>query len=167
MKKAKEPGAGRKPSKSDALDEVKKLYRFMTEQGLDRLEFGRDDFQVRLVRRPAAPPPGVLMAAPAPHGAAAAAPPPGQSPRGLELPPGAWVVKSPMMGIFYRAASPSSPPFAKEGDPVKAGQVVCLVEAMKVFNEVKAESDGTVLRILVENGKPVQAGQELLVMTRR
>lgn len=70
------------------------------------------------------------------------------------------------MGIFYRASSPSSPPFVRKGEVVKKGQVLCLIEAMKVFNEVKAEFDCTVLDILLENGKPVKAGQEILAVQR-
>jgi len=149
---------------SQVLEELQGLYRFMAEQGLERLEFGQEGYQVRLVRRrppQAAPSPTVVGQAPA----ASPAPSPGKAP--TEVPTGGSVIRSPMMGIFYRAVSPSSPPFVKEGDSVKAGQVVCLVEAMKVFNEVKADSDGRVLQVLVENGKPVQSGQDLLVLTRR
>jgi biotin carboxyl carrier protein len=71
-----------------------------------------------------------------------------------------------MMGIFYRAPSPSSPPFCKEGDQVKAGQVICMIEAMKVFNEIKAETSGTIVKFLLDNGKPVKAGQDLLYISR-
>src|SRR5579884_141902 len=153
-KPSKTPKSSPKGKSADALEEMKRLYRFMTEQGLERLEFGRDDYQVRLVRRRTAPaiPAGAFVAAAAgaaPSGAAPAAPRPA-APGKPELPAGAWTVKSPMMGIFYRASSPSSPPFVKEGDLVKAGQVICLVEAMKVFNEVKADTDGRVLQVLLE-----------------
>jgi acetyl-CoA carboxylase biotin carboxyl carrier protein len=71
-----------------------------------------------------------------------------------------------MMGIFYRAPSPSSPPFVKEGEAVKPGQILCMIEAMKVFNEIKAEYPCTVLKVLLENGKPVKAGQDLLLVQR-
>ena len=71
-----------------------------------------------------------------------------------------------MMGIFYRAPSPSSPPFAKDGDQVKAGHVICMIEAMKVFNEIKAEYPCTVVKYLVENGKPVKSGQDLIIVAR-
>ena len=79
---------------------------------------------------------------------------------------GAVAVKASMMGIFYRAATPSSPPFAREGDSVKPGQVLCIIEAMKVFNELKAEFAGTVVKVLMENGKPVKAGQDIFWLQR-
>jgi biotin carboxyl carrier protein len=71
-----------------------------------------------------------------------------------------------MMGIFYRAPSPSSPPFCREGEAVKPGQVICMIEAMKVFNEIKADFPCTVVKYLVENGKPVKAGQDLIIVSR-
>ncbi|MBE3073359.1 MAG: acetyl-CoA carboxylase biotin carboxyl carrier protein, partial [Actinobacteria bacterium] len=73
-----------------------------------------------------------------------------------------FVVKSPMVGTFYRAASPTSDPFVAEGDEVKVGQTLCILEAMKLMNEVTSEIDGTVRRVLVENAKPVEYGQRLL-----
>jgi biotin carboxyl carrier protein len=82
------------------------------------------------------------------------------------MPAGCVAVKSSMMGIFYRAPTPSSPPFAKEGDNVKPGQVLCVIEAMKVFNELKAEFAGAVVKVLVENGKPVKAGQDIFWLQR-
>ncbi len=71
------------------------------------------------------------------------------------------VVKSPLVGTFYRAPSPNAEPFVKEGDFVKKGQVLCIVEAMKIMNEIESDVEGIVERILVENGKPVEYGQEL------
>jgi acetyl-CoA carboxylase biotin carboxyl carrier protein len=82
------------------------------------------------------------------------------------VPAGGVTIKAPMMGIFYRAASPSSPPFVKEGDAVKPGQILCMIEAMKVFNEIKAEYPCTVLKVLLENGKPVKSGQDLYLVQR-
>lgn len=71
------------------------------------------------------------------------------------------VIKSPLVGTFYRAPSPGAEPFVKEGDFVKKGQVLCIIEAMKVMNEIESDVDGIVEKILVENGKPVEYGQEL------
>ena len=141
----------------------------MVDQKLEILEYDHDDLRIRLVRqRPAAVPvpvpvplAGAGVAAAAQPAAAGTAPP-----GGAVAPPGAIAVKPPMMGIFYRANSPSSPPFAKKGDAVKKGQILCLVEAMKVFNEVKAEFDCVVVEVLLENGKPVKAGQDLLFIER-
>jgi acetyl-CoA carboxylase biotin carboxyl carrier protein len=87
-------------------------------------------------------------AAPAVEPAAAAATP-------------AVTVDSPMVGMFYRSPSPSDPPFVEEGDRIELGQTLCLIEAMKLFNELKADREGVVRRILVENGAPVEFGQPL------
>ncbi len=76
-------------------------------------------------------------------------------------------VNSPLQGIFFRAASPSSPPFVREGDTVRKGQVLCLIEAMKVFNEVKAEFDCKVSKVLIENGKPVKSGEKLFAVEKK
>ncbi|MCX7917487.1 MAG: acetyl-CoA carboxylase biotin carboxyl carrier protein [bacterium] len=76
-------------------------------------------------------------------------------------------VKSPLVGTFYRAPSPTSPPFVEQGKEVKKGEVLCIVEAMKVMNEIKSEHDGIIREILVENGKPVEYGQVLFILEVR
>lgn len=171
MAKAKKSGGkpkadSRAPANgSDALEELKKIYGFMQANGLQSVELDRKDLHLRLVRksRAAVPVPVPVYAGAAPGGGAAPAPSPAQrSPE--PAPANAALVRSPMMGIFYRAASPSSPPFCKEGDTVKPGDVVCLIEAMKVFNDVKSEFGGIVRRVCVENGKSVKVGQELFVL---
>lgn len=172
-KKTETPTKNGNGSAAGPLETLKAVYAFMTQNGLDSVEIAEDGAQIKLVRRKAqvtqvaVPVPvavgGAVHAAPssapsvhaAPsHAAPAAALPAGQA------------VKSPMMGIFYRAPSPSSPPFCKEGEVVKAGQVICMIEAMKVFNEIKAEYPCTIGKYLVENGKPVKAGQDLISITR-
>ncbi len=75
-----------------------------------------------------------------------------------------YEVKSPLVGTFYRAPRPDAPPFVKEGDHIKAGQVLCLIEAMKIFNEIKSEVSGIVRKIMVENGAPVQYGEVLFLI---
>jgi acetyl-CoA carboxylase biotin carboxyl carrier protein len=155
------------------LDTLKAVYAFMTQNGLDSVEIAEDGAQIKLVRRKAQT---TQVAVPVPvavGGAAYAAPSsapsvhaaPAHSAPAAALPAG-QAVKSPMMGIFYRAPSPSSPPFCKEGEVVKVGQVICMIEAMKVFNEIKAEYPCTIGKYLVENGKPVKAGQDLISITR-
>ena len=157
------------------LETLKAVYDFMTQNGLDSVEIAEDGAQIKLVRRKAqvtqvaVPVPvavgGAVHAAPssapasAPSSHAAPAAPAASLPAGQ-------AVKSPMMGIFYRAPTPSSPPFCKDGDVVKPGQVICMIEAMKVFNEIKAEFPCTIGRYLVENGKPVKAGQDLISINR-
>ena len=73
-------------------------------------------------------------------------------------------IVAPMVGTFYRAASPDAPPFIKEGDMIDAGQVVCVIEAMKLFNEIQAEVRGRIARVLVDNASPVEYGQTLFVV---
>lgn len=158
---------------SGPLHALKEVYAFMTANGLDAVEVTHEGEHVKLVRRkapvaqvpvPVAVPVGgvaAVAAAPSAGGAAPAA----SAPSAPALPAGT-PIKSPMMGIFYRASSPSSPPFCKEGDAVKPGQVICMIEAMKVFNEIKADFAGTVVKVLVENGKPVKSGQDLFIIQR-
>ncbi|MEK7389500.1 MAG: acetyl-CoA carboxylase biotin carboxyl carrier protein [Elusimicrobiota bacterium] len=156
------------------LDTLKAVYDFMTTNGLDAVEILENDAQVKLVRRkapstqvpvpiPVAAGGGGAAATHAAQPAVAAATMPATPP--VPLPAGT-PIKSPMMGIFYRAPSPSSPPFCKEGDALKPGHVVCMIEAMKVFNEIKIEYPCTVVKCLVENGKPVKAGQDLIIVQR-
>jgi len=173
--KKKSPGTsnGKKPAGGGVPDELRELYAFMTDKGLQSLEFDRKDLHVRLVRRSVAPVP-----VPVPVAAPGVAPAPSAVAQGggyggpagpaaaPALPPNTMAVKSPMMGVFYRAPSPSSPPFVKEGDKVQSGDVIGLIEAMKVFNDLKAEVSGKVVRVLLENGKPVKVGQEIAWIER-
>jgi len=155
------------------LKTLKSVYDFMIQNGLDSVEIVEDGATVKLVRRKAniqqvAVP--VPVAAGGAYAPAATAPvshaaPAAQHPPAAPAPAGT-AVKSPMMGIFYRAPSPSSPPFCKEGEVVKAGHVICMIEAMKVFNEIKAEYPCTIVKYLVENGKPVKSGQDLIIVAR-
>ena len=154
------------------LETLKAVYDFMTKNGLDAVEIAEDGAQIKLVRRKAQPT-QVAVAVPvavggAVHAAPSSAPvhaaPPAHHP--APAVPAGTAVKSPMMGIFYRAPTPSSPPFCKEGDVIRPGQVICMIEAMKVFNEIKAEFPCTIVKCLVENGKPVKAGQDLIIVAR-
>jgi acetyl-CoA carboxylase biotin carboxyl carrier protein len=79
---------------------------------------------------------------------------------------GLIAITSPMVGTFYRTPSPDSPPFVQEGDTVAAGKVVCIIEAMKLFNEIESEVSGKIVKILVENGKPVEYGQKLMLVKK-
>ncbi len=155
---------------------LKSVYDFMTQNGLDSVEIIEDGAAVKLVRRKANLTP-VPVPVPTPMGAPVASAVPVQyasvhqtaatsSASPGAPPPSGTAVKSPMMGIFYRAPSPSSPPFCKEGEVVKPGHVICMIEAMKVFNEIKAEYPCTIVKYLVENGKPVKSGQDLIIVAR-
>lgn len=79
---------------------------------------------------------------------------------------GLVAITSPMVGTFYRSPSPESPPFVSEGDVAQSGKVVCIIEAMKLFNEIEAEISGKVVKILAENGKPVEYGQKLMLIKK-
>jgi acetyl-CoA carboxylase biotin carboxyl carrier protein len=166
---AGKPGKA-KPStngKGDVLAKLKGLYEFMTSNNLETIEIDEADLHLRMVRRKTAPqqvPVPVMVAAGAAH-AAPAAPSHASAPEAAPAPAG-QTIKAPMMGIFYRAPSPSSPPFVKEGDKVKPGQLICMIEAMKVFNEIKAEFPFTMNKVLLENGKPVKAGQDLFLIEK-
>ncbi len=145
------------------LETLKAVYDFMTKNGLDAVEIAEDGAQIKLVRRKNQP---VQVAVPVPIAAGGAVASSAAAAPAAPAEPAGPSVKSPMMGIFYRAPSPSSPPFCKEGEQVKPGQVICMIEAMKVFNEIKAEYPCTVVKYLVENGKPVKAGQDLISISR-
>lgn len=148
------------------LETLKSVYDFMTKNGLESVEMTEEGAQIKLVRRKAGTVqvPVAVAVGVAAHAAPSSAPvhqytPPPAAPAGP-------TIKSPMMGIFYRAPSPSSPPFVKDGETVKPGQVICMIEAMKVFNEIKAEFPCMLVKVLVENGKPVKAGQDLFTVAR-
>ncbi|MCX5784029.1 MAG: hypothetical protein NTW04_06310 [Elusimicrobia bacterium] len=141
------------------IDEVQKLYGFMQKNSLGTLDYKQGDSHVRLVRRQTA-----TVAVPIYSDSANRTQ---QANKPQQAVHHGLCIKSPLMGIFFRAASPSSPPFFKEGETVKAGQVICLIEAMKVFNEVKAEFDCVITKALVENGKPVKAGQDLFAIEKK
>ncbi len=145
------------------LKDIKSLIDLMKKNDLTELRIERQDFKIALKR-------GIEMVIPAivpqlhapaaaPHLAAASAPVAEPAPAAA-LPSGKEIV-SPMVGTFYLTPSPESPPFAEIGTVVTPDTVVCIIEAMKVMNEIKAEVSGTITEILAENGKPVQFGQPL------
>jgi acetyl-CoA carboxylase biotin carboxyl carrier protein len=147
------------------LRKLKKLIDLVQESGIAEIEITEGEEKVKIVRGgvvteetpPAARPPvspPVPSAAPIP--AATPEPPPAAAP--------GHVVKSPMVGTFYRSPSPDAKPFVEVGDTVKAGQTICIIEAMKLMNEIEADADGVVKAILVDNGQPVEYGEALLVI---
>jgi acetyl-CoA carboxylase biotin carboxyl carrier protein len=139
--------------------EIKALIALMRENELVELEIEGREGRVRLVRGDLKPPEASRAAPPTPAPRQAA-----PSEQAAELAPNQVNVASPMVGTFYRSASPDAPPFVTEGDTVRKGQPLCIVEAMKMMNEIEAEVSGRVLRVLVENGQPVQYGQPLMVI---
>jgi acetyl-CoA carboxylase biotin carboxyl carrier protein len=135
--------------------------------GLDELELEVGELRVRLVRPRATGPAHATASAPAP---ASVAPPPaatdGLTPFG-EPRPGMRFVSAPLTGVWYPAPSPGARPYVNEGDEITSGQVIGLIEAMKLFNEIKADASGTVKRVLVENGTLVKRKQPLLEIDPR
>ena len=158
---AKKPGPA--ATEPPALAELKKLYDFMQGNQLETVEYQQGGMHLRLSRRK---PAQVSVPVPVMTGAMPTQQQQAQQPAANQ-PYQGQSVKSPLMGIFFRASSPSSPPFVREGETVKSGQVLGLVEAMKVFNEVKAEFDCVVNKVLVENGKPVKSGEALFAVERK
>lgn len=155
------------------LTEIERLLAFMDKHNLEQFEFSRGDLRIALKR----PGPGYAVpAAPRVESAPAlreGAPSPGNAPGGhataVATKPAApvedfHVIKSPIVGTFFAAAGPEAAPFVKSGDRVKAGQVICIVEAMKLMNEIEADVNGVVVRILVENAQPVEYGQPLFAI---
>jgi acetyl-CoA carboxylase biotin carboxyl carrier protein len=155
--------------------ELKALLNLMHENDLVELEIEDKKGKVRLVRATAATHDHQPQAAVAPSkGAANAKLKPGakvmahatdKAPAGkLELEENQKLVESPMVGTFYRAASPDASPFVEEGTQVRKGQPLCIIEAMKMMNEIEADTAGRVVTILVENGNPVEYGQPLMIL---
>jgi acetyl-CoA carboxylase biotin carboxyl carrier protein len=149
------------------LRKLKKLIDLVQESGIAELEITEGEEKVKIVKGgvvvtsaapapmaapPASPPAPVAGAAAA---TAAAEPEPGQE---------GHVVKAPMVGTFYRSASPDAKPFVEVGQAVKEGDTICIIEAMKLMNEIEADASGVVKAILVENGQPVEYGQALFIL---
>ncbi|MFB1010311.1 MAG: acetyl-CoA carboxylase biotin carboxyl carrier protein [Thiopseudomonas sp.] len=149
------------------IRKVKKLIELVEESGIDELEIHEGEESVRITRNSMiAAQPTVYAAAPAPVAApvapAAAAPAPAAEPAAPQLK--GTVVRSPMVGTFYRAPSPTSANFAEVGQSVKKGDVLCIVEAMKMMNHIESDVSGVIDAILVENGQPVEYDQPLFTI---
>ena len=152
--------------------ELKELIEFLIEKDVAEFELERGDVKVRIKRGAivtVAPPMlqsvPMVAAAPAPQAESTAA---AQAPRSAApSEEGLHMVKSPIVGTFYESPSPGSPPFVKSGDVIEAGQVLCIIEAMKLMNEIEADVSGEVVKRLVNNGQPVEYGQALFSVRPR
>ncbi len=152
------------------LRKLKTLVDLVSESNISELEITEAEGKVRIVKTPPAlaqPAPMQYTAAPLPaqHGAAMA-PVPGVAEAAASAPsaPSGKLIKSPMVGTFYRSSAPGAKPFVEVGDAVKQGQAVCIVEAMKILNEIESDIDGVVKEILAENGQAVEYGQPLFLL---
>ncbi len=147
------------------IRKVKKLIELLEESGIDELEIREGEESVRISRHSAkamaAP---VYAAAPAPVAAPVAAAPAAEASTPAAPKLNGTVVRSPMVGTFYRAASPTSANFVEVGQTVKKGDILCIVEAMKMMNHIEAEASGVIESILVENGQPVEYDQPLFTI---
>ena len=148
------------------LRKLKKLIDLVQESGIAELEITEGEEKVKIVKggtvsvsaAPASPPVAAEPRAAAPAAAA--------QPAAAEAPPGqeGHVVKAPMVGTFYRSSSPDAKAFVEVGQAVKEGDTICIIEAMKLMNEIEADAAGVVKAILVENGQPVEYGQALFIL---
>ena len=166
------PRAGSKPAASVNMDELRELIALLRDNGLSELELENEGFRVRLRRDSASAVRMVelpLTSAPAPAPAQPAPPPPAAGPShpGTHASTEAshdqdlHIIPSPIVGTFYRSPSPTADSFVKIGSNVEPETVVCIIEAMKLMNEIQAEATGEVVKIYVENGQPVEYGQPL------
>jgi len=165
--------------------EIKELIEFLIDKDIAEFELERGDVKLRVKRGgthaapqvvtvaaplPVAAAPLISAPAPAPPAPAAsgapAEPAPAAAPgaRAAEDESGWLIVKSPIVGTFYESPSPGAPPFVKPGDAVGVGQVLCIVEAMKLMNEIESDHAGTIVKIFVTNGQPVEYGQKLFAV---
>lgn len=154
------------------LRKLKTLIDLVSESGVAELEITEGDDRVKIVNRVGAAPvaaaaPAVIATPVVASATPAAAPAPTVAAEPAAAPVAAEdtrTINSPMVGTFYRAPSPGAKPFADVGQKVKAGDTVCIIEAMKLLNEIETEYDGVIKEILVENGQPVEFGQPLFVI---
>ena len=148
------------------IRKVKKLIELLDESGIAEIEIHEGEESVRISRYPSnmAPAPVAVAAAPPMEApVAATAPAAATEPAATDVPEG-HVVKSPMVGTFYRAASPGAKPFVEIGDTVAEGDTLCIIEAMKMLNQIEADESGVVSAILADNAEPVEYSQPLFVI---
>ena len=149
------------------LRKLKTLIDLVSDSNVSELEITEAEGKVRIVKSPVAAPVhhyAAPLAMLAPQTAPGSAAPLAAEPVAAAAPSTEHVVKSPMVGTFYRSASPGAKAFVEVGDAIKEGETVCIVEAMKILNEIEADKPGTVIKILCENGQAVEYGQPLFVI---
>jgi acetyl-CoA carboxylase biotin carboxyl carrier protein len=153
--------AAQRGGKAMDLRKLKKLIDLVQESGISELEVTEGEEKVKIVKNGA---PGTTHAIPVPAPAAAPMlmPAPASPAAPADIP--GHVVKSPMVGTFYRSPSPGAKAFVEVGDTVKSGDTICIIEAMKLLNEIECDKDGIVKAIMVENGQPVEYGEPLVII---
>lgn len=152
------------------LKEIQDLIRFVAKSGVTEVEVEREGFKIVIkAERPtteyhAVVPQPMMMSAPVAAAPMASPAPASSAPAAAPAAEGGVNIKSPMIGTFYRSGGPDKEPFVKVGDRVEKGQVVCIIEAMKLFNEIESEVSGVVTKVLVENASPVEYDQPLFLV---
>ncbi len=151
------------------IKEIQELIRFVAKSGVSEVEIDKEGFKIH-IKTGAQAPTAMVMAPPMVQPQVLATPvvidtaPTASAPAAAPVAPAGTTVKAPMVGTFYRSAGPDKEPFVKVGDRVQKGQTICIIEAMKLFNEIEAEISGTVVDILIDNAKPVEFDQPLFVV---
>jgi acetyl-CoA carboxylase biotin carboxyl carrier protein len=175
-KKTTKPLKVTSESKSNSSEmktsEIRDLIDFISKSGLNEVDIETKELKLHVKREPdqkvfkSTPVVAPLAAAPVAHAPAVHSPASTKPAHGAEAAPGKKTleIKSPMIGTFYRTANPDSPPFVSVGDKVTKGQTVCIIEAMKLFNEIESEVSGTIVKVMVENATPVEYDQVLFVV---
>ena len=149
------------------LRKLKTLIDLVAESDISELEVTEGEGKVRIVKASAQQPQQVMYMPQQnmmPQGYQPAPAAPGPAPVAAEVIPAGHIVKSPMVGTFYRSSAPGSPTFVEIGSQVKEGETLCIIEAMKLLNEIESDFSGVVTQILVENGQPVEFGQPLFII---
>src|SRR5690348_16708688 len=171
--KTKKSPAERQSNTAPDLSQISEILSFMEQHGLDEFEYQNSHLHIRLRKassHPAHPfraqqsAPEIFSAAPPSAPAGATSPSAPSAPAAPESTADLHIVKSPIVGTFYSAPTPGAAPFARTGDSVQAGQVLCIIEAMKLMNEIESDVAGEVMRIFVENGQPVEYGEPLFAI---
>jgi len=152
------------------LREIQALIKFVSTNAVDEVEISRKDFKLLIRKNPAqvvtatvaAPVAQQVIAAPAVSPVASA--PVASAPVAAPVADNLITIKSPMVGTFYRSSNPETPSFVNVGDVVKSGKVVCIIEAMKLFNEIESEINGKIVKVLVDNASPVEYDQPLFLV---
>jgi acetyl-CoA carboxylase biotin carboxyl carrier protein len=180
MKKRNQPSNSERSTSSVDLHEIERLLEFMEKHGLEECEYERSGLRLRL-KKASTHPEGIIRmpaaaATSAPNLSSAVAASPGSStPAALAAPdqvpaaapqpqPDLHTIKSPIVGTFYATPSPGADNFVKVGDTIEVGQVLCIIEAMKLMNEIESDVAGQLVQILVENGQPVEYGEPLFAI---
>jgi acetyl-CoA carboxylase biotin carboxyl carrier protein len=149
------------------IRKIKKMIELLEESGIAEIEIKEGEETLRIARIPPASvsaPAPLIVAAAAPPAPAPAAATPAPEPAGLTANVGEHIVSAPMVGTYYSAPSPGAKQFVEIGDEVEPGQVLCIIEAMKMMNQIESEKGGTVKAILAKNGEPVEFGQPLFIV---